>query len=369
MAATDWLRRLGRVLRRLLAVLPAAPAAAATLPADHAEALLHLYDGGGTRASGPALLVRKNLMDKVSVSGTLYVDMVSNASIDVVTSASPYRETRTAVDLGLDYAYRDAVIKLGLGNSSEPDYRARSLSLDVAQDFFGGTSTLNLGFTRGADHVGKAGVSGFIDRATHWQYRLGLTQLLSPRWWASANLELLADDGLLGSPYRVARLYGAAVPEKLPRTRSGRALRLAARGDESEGLHGVVHADYRYYWDTWGVHAHTLQAGWGRELGQGWTVETKVRLHRQTAALFFADDAAQSTRYLTRNRALDAFTGWGLGGTLRRELVRAAGDSRWWLNAGYEFRRHAYKNFTDLRTGQSYAQNAHVLQLHVTTDF
>jgi hypothetical protein len=369
-AAIEVLRRWGRALGGLLAIggVAPGPASAVELPADHAEALLHVYNGGGVRATGPALLVRKNLRDVVSLSGTLYVDMVSNASIDVVTSASPYSERRTAFDLGLDYVYRDALIKLGLGQSSEPDYRARSLSVDVSQDFFGAMSTLNLGFTRGADDVGKTGVSGAIDQATHWQYRLGLTQILSPRWLASVNLEALADDGLLGSPYRVARVFGAAVPERVPRTRSGRALRLAARGDV-ERLSGVLKMEWRHYWDTWGLRADTFEVGHGRQMGPRWTAEAALRVHRQSAALFYSDNAPGETRYLTRNRQLGSFTSVGLGGTASWELPRTASERRTWLNLGYEFKRFDYRDFTDVRTGARYAQNAHVLQIHVSSDF
>jgi Protein of unknown function (DUF3570) len=298
----------------------------------------------------------------------LYVDLVSNASVDVVTAASPYKERRTAVDLGLDYAWRDALITLGLSSSSEPDYRARALAVDVTQDFFGAMSTLKLGFTRGADDVGKTGVAGTIDRATHWQYRLGLTQVLNPRWLASLNLEALADHGLLGSPYRVARVFGAAVPERVPRTRSARALRLSTKGDV-ERLGGVIKAEYRWYGDTWGLRAHTLELGHARQLSVRWTAEASLRLHRQSAALFYSDDAAGETRYVTRNRQLGSFTSWGLGGKAAYELPRAAGERRMALNLGYEFKRYAYSNFTDLRTGQRYAQNAHVLQVHVSSDF
>jgi hypothetical protein len=237
------------------------------VPADRAEALLHVYDGGGTRAIGPAVLVRKSLKDKVSLSGTLYVDMVSNASIDVVTAPARTRSAAPRSTWGwtMPTATR---LTLGLSSSSEPDYRARALSVDVAQDFFGAMSTLKLGFTRGADDVGKTGVAGVIDQATHWQYRLGLTQVLSPRWLASVNVEALADNGLLGSPYRVARVFGAAVPERLPRTRSARAVRLSTRGDVDR-LGGVVKADYRWYSDTWGLRAHTLRTGHARQLKPG----------------------------------------------------------------------------------------------------
>ena len=42
------------------------------------------YTSGGVTASGPAVLIRKSLLDRVSLTGSYFVDMVSNASIDVI---------------------------------------------------------------------------------------------------------------------------------------------------------------------------------------------------------------------------------------------------------------------------------------------
>ena len=67
---------------------------AVDLPEDRAETMYHLYDGGGVIAQGPAVLIRKSMLDRVSLSASYYVDAVSNASIDVVTTASKYKETR-----------------------------------------------------------------------------------------------------------------------------------------------------------------------------------------------------------------------------------------------------------------------------------
>ena len=58
---------------------------------------------------------------------------------------------------------------------------------------------------RAADDVGKTGDAAFSDQATHWQYRVGVTQILTPKWLASVNLEAIADTGYLGNTYRVAR--------------------------------------------------------------------------------------------------------------------------------------------------------------------
>jgi hypothetical protein len=370
-AATDalrgWLRRWPGLWRPLSGLLALGHAQAADLPEDRAEALLHVYDGGGVTVSGPAFLVRKSLADKVSLSAQLHVDMVSSASIDVVTTASPYRERRTALDLGLEHVVRDSTIKLGLGQSTEPDYRARSLALDVAQEVFGGMSTASLGFSRGADDVGKKGSAGYFDRATHWQYRLGLTQVLTPRWLATLNLEVIADDGYLGNPYRVARVFGAAVPERDPRTRSARAVRVGARG-ELAGI-GMLRAEYRYYWDTWAVRGHTLELGHGRQLGDAWIAEGALRLYRQQHALFYSDNASVETLYVSRNRQLSSFSDLGLQIKLSRRLSRDAGKGQIWLNGAFEYKHFSYRDFSDLRTGLPYAHNASVLQLYVSSNF
>ena len=101
MAATKaaiglWRRLLALFGGLLGGLLGVAGVRAADLPENKAEALIHSYSGGGVDAYGPAFLVRKSIFDKVSLTGTYYVDAVSNASIDVVTTASPYKETRSA---------------------------------------------------------------------------------------------------------------------------------------------------------------------------------------------------------------------------------------------------------------------------------
>ena len=74
---------------------------------------------------GPSLLVRKNFKETVSVAGNYYVDNVSSASIDVVTSgASPYSERREEVRIGGDYLYGKSIFSAGYTNSDESDYTA-----------------------------------------------------------------------------------------------------------------------------------------------------------------------------------------------------------------------------------------------------
>ena len=351
----------------LATVLLALLQGCATLPEDRAEAMVHVYKGGGVTATGPALLVRKNIADKVSLSGSFYVDAVSNASIDVVTTASPYKERRNDVGLGLDYAVRDSVVTLALGASKEPDYATRSLSLDIAQETFGGMTTVNLGFTRAADEVGKVGDPAFKDRATHWQYRVGVTQILTPKWLASVNLEAVSDTGFLGNTYRVARVFGATVPERHPRTRSSRAVKLRAIG--GLGSRDSVRAEYRYFWDTWEIKAHTLEAGYSRYLGESFLADAFVRYYTQGAALFYSDNAQSETTYVSRNRQLSEFDNVVLGGKLSFDWKKQPGRYDLKAHAGVELYNLNYKNFTDLRNGSAYSLRAAVLQLYLTATY
>ncbi|RZU02798.1 DUF3570 domain-containing protein [Rivibacter subsaxonicus] len=369
MAATKhWLARLLALLAAPLGgLLAAGGTRAAELPEDRGDAMFHLYDGGGVRASGPALLVRKSIADKVSLSAGYYVDMVSNASIDVVTTASPFKETRNAVDLGAVYAVRDSLLTLSLARSTEPDYVASSASLDMSQEVFGGMTTIALGFTRGSDEVSKTGSPEFADYAKHWQYRLGVTQILTPRWLMSLNFEAVSDDGFLGSPYRVARAFGAIVPERNPRTRSSRAIKL--RSVTAVGEQGAVRAEYRYFWDTWDIGAHTLEAGYARHIGERWIADAHARYYTQSKALFYSDNATTDTLYLSRNRQLGTFTNTGLGAKLAYTFAGAPGKYELKASGSYELLRFDYADFTDLRTGKPYAFNAHVLQLLVTAIF
>ena len=348
----------------------ATQASAAALPEDKAEAIFHVYDGGGVKATGPALLVRKSLLDRVSLTAQYYVDAVSNASIDVVTTASPFKENRTAWDFTAETVVRDTTLTLGLSRSTEPDYVAEGLSLDAAHEVFGGQTTVSLGFTRARDQVGQKGVVGWIDTATHWQYRAGLTQILTPRWLMSANFEAISDSGYLGSPYRAARVFGAAVPERNPRTRTGRAAKLRSIHDTGALIsRSSFRAEYRYYWDTWDIKAHTLELGGAKYLGQSYLLDVSLRSYSQGKALFYSDNAQAETLYISRNRQLSTFKSTGLSAKLSYTWPGLPAGYDVKLTGAYELKQFRFSDFTDSRTNKPYSYNANVVQVYVSATF
>jgi hypothetical protein len=366
-AALSLWRRLLALLGGMLGLLAAGGARAVDLPADKVEALIHDYSGGGVNAYGPAVLVRKSIYDKVSLAGTYYMDAVSNASIDVVTTASPYHEVRNEFGLSADYVYRDAQITIGAMTSHEPDYVANTGNIDVTQEVFGGMTTVAFGYTHGSDKVGKKNSPEFSDTARHWQYRLGLTQILTPRWLASLNFEALSDDGYLGSPYRFARVFGAIVPERNPRTRTGRAAKVRLVGDL--GNRDAMHVEYRYFSDTWDIKAHTAEIGYSRYIGDKWLADTFVRYYTQTHALFYSDNAQSETLYISRNRQLSTFNDTSIGFKLAYGLRKVPGSYDLKLNGTYEYTNYKFKDFTDIRTGSLYGYGASVIQLYLSATY
>ena len=145
-----------RVLLIAVSLLAFGVAQAGVLPEDRADALYHLYDGGGVTIDGPSVLVRKKVGKSLSVIGNYYVDMVSSASIDVITQASPYTEERTQWSLGVDYLRGNTTMRVGYTSSEESDFDGETVNFSVSQDMFGDLTTLTLSYALGDDLVRRS---------------------------------------------------------------------------------------------------------------------------------------------------------------------------------------------------------------------
>jgi hypothetical protein len=54
-----------------------------------------------------------------------------------------------------------------------------------------------------------------------------------------------------------------------------------------EPFDAALHFDYKYFFDDWGINAHTFEGNWVQPLGAGWTVTPRVRYYSQSAADFY----------------------------------------------------------------------------------
>ncbi len=351
-----------RLIPLLLVAALATPGAAdaGVLPEDRADALYHRYDGGGVTIDGPSLLVRKKFAEKYSVAANFYMDMVSSASIDVVTTASPYTETRTQMSAALDALNGKTQYSVNFTNSDENDYTANSASLDISQDMFGDLTNVSFGFSRGWDEVRKRGDADFsepIDRST---YRVGVTQILTPTLMVGANYELVTDEGFLNNPYRSVRYLDpgsasgfAFQPEVYPHTRTSNAAALNAR--YFLPYRAAVHGEYRFFTDTWGIDANTVQVGYTHPWGKQWIFELSYRWYDQSAADFYADlfPRQDAQNFLARDKELSTFTSHmiGLGATYELPPLGWSFLQRSTVSLFYDRFRFDYDDFRDITAG------------------
>lgn len=374
-------------VRSLLLVLVSPVALGGVLPEERADALYHYYDGGGVQIDGPSLLVRKNVGEKVSVSGSYYVDTISSASIDVVTTgASPdgYDEKRTQYGLGVDYLRGDTTMTLGFSDSEENDYEAQTLNFGISQDVFGGLTTISLGYGSGSDDVSRRGDDIFADQVDRHAYRLGVTQVVTRNLILALAYEAVADEGYLNNPYRRVRYLDPGdptawltQPEVYPRTRASNAV--AIRGKYHLPFRAAVSGDYRYFRDDWGIEAHTVEAGYTQPFRDQWLLEFKYRFYTQTSADFYSDlfPYENAQNYLARDKELSTFQSHGPHLGVSYTFLDRQGDRplKSTANLFYDYYLYSYDDFRDLRSGADagteplYDYDASVIQFFVSLWF
>ena len=289
-------------------------AVAGVLPDDRTDLLYHAYEGGGVRIDGPSLLVRKQVGKSVSLVGNYYVDMVSSASIDVVTTASPYTEEREQWSLGADYLRGNTTMSMSYTSSVESDFDAETYAFSVSQDMFGDLTTLSLTYAYGDDVVGRSDDESFERENKRQLYGVGITQILTRNLITSLNFETITDEGYMNNPYRTVRYLDpnnpvgySFEPELYPNTRTSSAVGLRAR--YYLPYRAAVQAEYRFFTDTWDITSHTGALTYTHPW-KDWTFEIKYRYHSQTGAHFFSDLFAreQATNFRGRDKELSPLT-------------------------------------------------------------
>lgn len=371
------------MLRRLLTLLlltgVGQSALAGVLPDDRADVLYHRYEGGGVVIDGPSLLVRKKVSKDVSVVSNYYVDMISSASIDVVTTASPYTEERTQWSLGMDYLRGNTTLSTNYTSSIESDFDAKTYSFGISQDMFGDMTTLSLSYSYGDNIVGMSTDDSFMEEATRQTYAIGLTQILSKNLITSLNIETMTDEGYLNNPYRTVRYLdpsdvqgrGYSYQQELyPRTRTSNAVGFRAR--YFLPYRAAIQGEYRYFIDTWDIESHTGSLTYVHPW-RDWTFEAAVRVHTQTGAHFFQDlfSRENATNFRGRDKELSPLTSTTVKLMASYEFM----DDGWsFIDRGavtfsYDYLMIEYDEFRDLRVAAPvgeeplFSMNSGVVQL------
>ena len=347
-------------------LLPAVTAE--TLPEDLAEVMYHSYDGGGVSVDGPALLVRKTMKDRVSLSASYYQDAISGASPDVVASASKYSDTRDEVEVGLSVLLGESLLSLGYADSTENDYDANTFSIDMSQSFFENMSTLNLGFAVGQDVVMRSDNDFSADR-DRYNFSLGLSQVLSPSMLMTVNIEGITEEGFLSNPYRSKRVFGSfSGPEIYPRTRTSTAYAVRLKRRQSSG--SVASVGYRYFDDSWDIQAHTFELGYTKQLSEKLVMDINYRYYDQEKASFFNSNFNGLFEYMASDKELSTYSAHTLGVALSWKLFS---EKQFWFDRGeiafsYDLMRNEYEDYfaPDQVSADAYSFDANIFNLNLS---
>jgi hypothetical protein len=335
------------------------------LPEDRADLLYFRYDGGGVTINGPSVLVRKSIGEHVSVAANYYIDMVSSASIDVETTASPYEDERTQGSLSVDFLHGKSTYSFGAVKSDESDYTADTWFANVSHDMFGDLTTISFGFKNGQNEVFrnvkidgvKVNDPAFAEEMESKSYSVSVSQILTKNMILSGQYEVITDEGFLRSPYRQVRFFvdpftQDTQSEAYPNTRSSNAASFRAK--YFLPYRAAVDAMYRFYTDTWGVIGHTGELGYVHPLNNNkWIFEGRVRYYTQSKADFYEDifPRADYANFMARDKELatyDAVTA-GVTATYEFKIDRFPWLAKGALNLRYDYMQVNYDDFRDAR--------------------
>lgn len=330
-----------RSLRQALALatctlLGAAPPARAESIVDGWRAdgsILYYSEQDRVTVIEPVVFLKKTFADESTVNVRLVFDSMTGASPNgatatnapqtftspsgLTTYTTPAGETplydfddeRVALAVELEKPVnRMRRVVYGANASVEGDYYSLGASATLLQDFNDRLTTLTAGIAGSYDVVtpeggtpvamrllsapptgdeeGEGGESKTLADAI-----VGVTQVLSRRALMQLNYSVGYVSGYLTDPYKVISVVDGSTGATLDYRYEGRPDSRLRQSLYWKGVYhfnrDVVNLSYRYFWDDWGITAHTVDLHYRFELWKGSYLQPHLRYSKQTAADFY----------------------------------------------------------------------------------
>ena len=265
---------------------------------------------------------------------------------------------------------------------------------------FGDLTTVTLSYKRGWDKVSKNlkqpdgskirdPIFGVRDTDRRG-YAVGVTQILTRNLILGVNYEVLTDEGFLNNPYRQVRFADGLDPkgwsnefEIYPRTHTSNAV--SARLKYYLPYRAAIDGQYRFYTDTWGVDAHTVELNYTHPAWKRWIFDGKVRYYSQKAADFYRDlfPRPQFANFIARDKELATYQGltFGAGAEYEFSIPRLRWIDKSSATLRWDHLIVHYDDFRDARVTKNapgsvsagaeplYQLNADILELFVSIWF
>lgn len=302
--------------RPLAALVPALLAFAGLAKAEPVatiEGRTSLYeDTDETTISTTVVALSGRPVEEVTVSGHYLADIVSSASVDVVSAATDrWTETRHEGTWGVGYADGTNTAGLGYTYSVEHDWRSHTGSASFSRDILNHMITLGGGGSVTLNDIGRAGDPSFKKDGKQGSGTLSASFVLSRTDVVSVAYTLVYVDGYNASPYRFVRFVDPLVPrlltgapENVPDVRVRHAV--GALWNHHMFRDTVLRSQLRGYGDDWGVLSATAGTEYVVGFG-GFEVGAFARGYVQTGASFYQDTYDKPRVFMTADRELSPF--------------------------------------------------------------
>lgn len=300
----------------IAALLVLAPAARAD---DSFVVKTQIYtDSDHTTVVSPLAAISRDAWQGGTVSASYVADVVSSASIDVVSNATAQmNDFRSEITAGLTQKWHTLTLDGSYVYSVENDYQSHNGNVGLSLDLFERNTTLALGYSVSANDVYRTGDQRFHRKLLVNGASASWTQVLNRKTIGQLSYTFSYNDGYQASPYRFVRVEAPApdpaCPEycfKVPETEPLTRYRHAAVIGLNRYLFNdsTLQGDYRFYADSWGILSHTVQLRWFITF-RDVTLRLRERLYYQSGASFFRSHYTTNSLqpYLTSDRELSTF--------------------------------------------------------------
>ncbi|WAC71633.1 DUF3570 domain-containing protein [Roseateles sp. SL47] len=241
------------------------------------------------KVNAPSVYLMVPFAGRWSVEGSVVTDSVSGASPryhSAISGASRLDEYRKAGDVRLTrYNDRDAW-SVGAAYSIEHDYRSRTLSADYRRSSEDNNRSWNIGAAYSNDWIGSSDDPTLSRSRNTLQMIAGVTQAWTANDLLQFNLGGSWGHGFYNDPYKF--------PDRRPDTRDQYTAMLRWN-HHFQDWKTTLRSSWRYYADSYGVRANTLETAWVQPLRGGWTVTPLLRYTTQRAARFYYDPVYDPT--------------------------------------------------------------------------
>ena len=291
-----------------------------------------------------------------SVGGHYLVDVVSAASVDIVSTASRrWEEVRQEGNVEASFKPGTFGVQANGGVSSEPDYLSWAAGGAITEDAFDKNVSWLLGYGHAHDIAGRTGTpfsvfSHVIDRNA---FNGALRFIVNSTTVATFVGDIVIENGDQSKPYRYIPLFapGTEVPrgasvdlvnqlrvserplEQLPLSRQRYALsgRVAHRFQDA-----TLRLDERLYFDSWEMRATTTDARLLFDLSRRVETGPHARVHAQTSVKFWQrayvlEPGFNYPAFRTGDRELGPLLNFTGGWTLRLGIGRDSNPGAWTL--------------------------------------